>query len=64
MPYFRIAGDGGFAFHQRFVDECVSRGAYMISYHNHFVSTAHTDEDIQQTWNVMDSAFEDIAATG
>ncbi len=58
MPYYRIAGDGGFGFHARWIAECVARGAYLLSYHNNFVSAAHTEDDIRQTWNVADQAFQ------
>ncbi|MCP5027482.1 MAG: aminotransferase class III-fold pyridoxal phosphate-dependent enzyme [Actinomycetia bacterium] len=57
MPYFRIAGDGGFRFHARWITECVRRGAYLLSYHNNFVSAAHTDDDLKTTWDIADRAF-------
>ena len=57
LPYFRIVGDGGFPLHERWVAECVKRGAYLLSYHNAFVSTAHTEADVKQTWEIADQAF-------
>jgi glutamate-1-semialdehyde 2,1-aminomutase len=65
MPYYRIAGEGGFGFHAKWIAECVARGAYLLSYHNNFVSTAHTDDDIRQTWDIADQAFRALGpATG
>lgn len=57
MPYFRIESDGGFEFHARWVAECVKRGAYILSYHNNFISTAHTEADLKETWDIADQAF-------
>ncbi len=58
MPYYRIAGEHGFGFHAKWIAECVARGAYLLSYHNNFVSAAHTEDDIRQTWNIADQAFQ------
>jgi glutamate-1-semialdehyde 2,1-aminomutase len=57
MPYYRLAGEGGFRHHARWVAECVRRGAFLLDFHNHFVSTAHTDDDLKQTWDIADQAF-------
>ena len=40
MPFLRNGGDGGFKEHQRFIDELMRRGVYMLGYHNNFVSAA------------------------
>lgn len=61
MPYYRVAGEGGHRFHARWVAECVKRGAYLLSYHNNFVSAAHTDDDLRQTWDIADQAFTALA---
>jgi glutamate-1-semialdehyde 2,1-aminomutase len=73
MPFFRIANEdspvlakglaalhGGL--HAEWTSECVKRGVFLTSYHNHFLSTAHTDEDLERTWQVVDAAFEALAA--
>ena len=60
MPYFRLA-DCGFAKHAAWVAECVKRGAYIVSYHNNFVSTAHTDDDLKKTWDIADQAFSSVS---
>ncbi|MDG2113438.1 MAG: aminotransferase class III-fold pyridoxal phosphate-dependent enzyme [Actinomycetota bacterium] len=62
MPYFRNAGEGGFARHSRWIAECVKRGAYLLDYHNNFVSVAHTDDDLRRTWDIADQAFAALAS--
>jgi glutamate-1-semialdehyde 2,1-aminomutase len=57
MPYLRITDDESLMFHQRWCGECTRRGAYFTSHHNWFLSTAHTDTDIQRTWDIVDDAF-------
>ncbi|WP_420621232.1 aminotransferase class III-fold pyridoxal phosphate-dependent enzyme [Candidatus Poriferisodalis sp.] len=61
MPYLRIIGDGGSRFHARWISECMQRGAYVLSYHNKFVSLAHSDEDIDRTCDIADQAFTALA---
>jgi glutamate-1-semialdehyde 2,1-aminomutase len=60
MPYLRITDDESLMLHQRLCGECTRRGAYLTSHHNWFVSTAHTDEDMRQTWDILDDAFKAI----
>lgn len=57
MPYYRNGGEGGFGHHARWIAECVKRGAYLLSYHNNFVSAAHTSDDIARTCEIADQAF-------
>jgi glutamate-1-semialdehyde 2,1-aminomutase len=64
MPYLRLTDDDSLVMqsmtlmlHQDLCAECTRRGAFFTSHHNWFLSTAHTDEDIQQTWDIMDDAF-------
>lgn len=57
MPYYRNAGEGGFGRHSKWIAECVKRGAYLLDYHNNFVSTAHTEDDLRRTWDIADQAF-------
>ena len=56
MPYYRLANVDSKT-HRMWIDECVGRGVYLLSYHNHFVSTAHTDADLQRTFEIVDDAF-------
>ncbi len=60
MPYFRLAGVD-FETHARWIRECVRRGAYLLSYHNHFLSMAHTQADLARTWQIADAAFKALA---
>ncbi len=69
MPYLRIANEAvppvfteGFSglhkgLHADWISECVQRGAYFLDYHNHFISTAHSEADLQRTWDIADDAF-------
>lgn len=61
MPYLRLIGPGGSKFHARWIAECVRRGAYFLDFHNNFVSTAHTDEDLAETFAIADRAFAALA---
>jgi len=62
MPYLRITDDPSLALHQDFCGECTRRGAYFTSHHNWFLSTAHTDEDLQRTWDIVDDALTSLQA--
>jgi len=64
MPYYHNGGDGGYARHARWVAECVKRGAYLLGYHNNFVSAAHTEEDLERTWAIADQAFAALPPPG
>jgi len=57
MPYLRISDHEGLMFHQDLCGECTKRGAFFAPHHNEFLSTAHSDEDIQRTWDIFDDAF-------
>ncbi|MFL2698296.1 MAG: aminotransferase class III-fold pyridoxal phosphate-dependent enzyme [Gammaproteobacteria bacterium] len=56
MPYYRLEGVDTKT-HFKWIDECVRRGVYMLGYHNHFVSTCHTDEDIDSITDIARQAF-------
>lgn len=60
MPYLRIDDGDSIMLHQEVCGECTKRGAYLSSHHNWFLSTAHTDEDIQRTWDIFDDAFKAV----
>ena len=60
MPYLRLTDDPSLMLHQRFCGECTRRGAYFTSHHNWFLSTAHTDDDIQQTLDIVDESLKAI----
>jgi len=56
MPYFRLA-EVESEIHFSWIDECVRRGVYMLGYHNHFISTAHSAEDLVTITQVAKEAF-------
>ncbi|MCP4751156.1 MAG: aminotransferase class III-fold pyridoxal phosphate-dependent enzyme [Proteobacteria bacterium] len=60
MPYLRIANDDTLQIHADWIAECVKRGVYWLSYHNLFLSTAHTDDDLKRTWEIADDAFKAV----
>jgi glutamate-1-semialdehyde 2,1-aminomutase len=64
MPYLRTEHEAGIEFHQALCGECTRRGLFMTSHHNLFVSAAHTDEDIQRSWEIFDSAIKNVEFTG
>ena len=61
MPYYRLDGVS-YETHVAWIDECVKRGVYLLGYHNHFISTAHTETDIQLTLEIVDEAILGVGA--
>ena len=64
MPYYRLISEGGHITHNRWIEACVQGGAYLLNYHNNFVSAAHTDQDLEQTWDIADKAFASLGDDG
>ena len=60
--YLRIANDDSLMLHQEWVAECVSRGLFLTSHHNHFINAALTREDIALAVDIADDAFSAVAA--
>jgi glutamate-1-semialdehyde 2,1-aminomutase len=60
MPYVSIDTPNGLMMFQELCGECTRRGAFFTSHHNWFLSTAHTDADIQQTWDIFDDALKAV----
>lgn len=60
IPYVRITDDPSLMLHQRFCGECTRRGAYFTSHHNWFLSTAHSDADLQRTWDICDQVLANL----
>ena len=59
--YMRIANDNSLMLHQEWVAECVSRGLFIASHHNHFINAALSDEDIALAADIAYDAFSVIA---
>ncbi|MDJ1113174.1 aminotransferase class III-fold pyridoxal phosphate-dependent enzyme [Microbacterium dauci] len=56
--YLRVADPAdSLMLHQEWVAECVRRGVYLTSHHNHFLNAAVTDADIDRTVEVAAEAF-------
>lgn len=63
MFYLRLRNDfESTIMHQEWVAECVKRGVFFTSHHNHFVNAAISDQDIQYTWEVADEAYKIVRA--
>lgn len=57
MPMLSFVGDEGFRLASSFAEAAVQRGVYLHPWHNWFLSTAHTDEDIDEILARTDDAF-------
>ncbi len=55
--YMRIANDDSLFLHQEWIAECVNRGAFFASHHNHFINASLTKEDIKTTLEIAEEAF-------
>jgi glutamate-1-semialdehyde 2,1-aminomutase len=55
--YLRIADDNSLMLHQEWVAECVQRGVFITSHHNHFINAALTSADINRTLEIAHEAF-------
>lgn len=60
--YLRIANDDSLMLHQEWIAECVSRGIFLASHHNHFINAALTEKDIKYTIEVCEEAFSIVAS--
>ena len=64
MPKVRFATEDDFLRFQRFCAAATRRGAYFHPFHNWFLSTAHSDEDIARTIDIADAALSEVTAEG
>ena len=55
--YLRLADDPSLMLHQEWIAECVKRGVFFTTHHNHFINYALSDEDIAETVAVAEEAF-------
>lgn len=59
--YLRIANDDSMLLHQEWIAECVNRGIFLASHHNHFINAALSEEDIKHSIEVAEEAFSIVA---
>ena len=59
--YLRIANDDSLMLHQEWIAECVSRGLFLASHHNHFINAAVTEDDIKLAVDIAEDAFGVVA---
>jgi glutamate-1-semialdehyde 2,1-aminomutase len=61
IPFMTFAGDVKFRMSRAFAGACADRGVFIHPTHNWFVSTAHTDSDIDAALQATEQAFHDVA---
>ncbi len=62
MPYLKFVGDEHHALTEWWAAEVAKRGAFVHPRHNWFLSTAHTESDIDRVLEATDGAFAALAA--
>jgi len=60
--YLRTTDDDSLMIHQKWVAECVSRGLFITSHHNHFINAALSDEDIAVAGEIADESYAAVRA--
>ncbi|MBI4830719.1 MAG: aminotransferase class III-fold pyridoxal phosphate-dependent enzyme [Candidatus Lindowbacteria bacterium] len=60
IPFMTFAGDDGWEKAKVFCEECYQRGVFFHPFHNWFISSAHTEEDIRKTLDATDAAFKRV----
>ncbi|MGL4306125.1 MAG: aminotransferase class III-fold pyridoxal phosphate-dependent enzyme [Mycobacteriaceae bacterium] len=55
--FLRIADDDSLLLHQEWIAECVKRGVFLTSHHNHFINASLTETDIDRTVDIAHEAF-------
>jgi glutamate-1-semialdehyde 2,1-aminomutase len=60
VPFMTFDGEDGWDRAKLFCDECYQRGVFFHPFHNWFISSAHTEEDIKKTLDVTDAAFKRV----
>lgn len=61
MPLILFSDDAGARIGELFCAEALQRGVYLHHRHNMFLSTAHTEEEIDRALDATDSAFAALA---
>jgi glutamate-1-semialdehyde 2,1-aminomutase len=60
IPFMTFKGDDGMDKGKLFCEECYQRGVFFHPFHNWFISSAHTEEDIKKTLEATDAAFKRV----
>jgi len=60
--YLRTTDDDSLMIHQKWVAECVSRGLFITSHHNHFINASLSDEDILVAGEIANEAYAAVRA--
>ncbi len=60
IPYMTFQGEDGMDKSKLFCEECYKRGVFFHPFHNWFISSAHTEEDIKMTLKATDAAFQRV----
>lgn len=60
MPFMIIKSDNGFDKNRTFCARAYQEGVFFHPYHNWFVSAAHQEEDIEETLEATQKAFETV----
>ena len=60
MAYLRMEHETGLGFHQALCGECTRRGLFLTSHHNLFISAAHTEEDLAQSFEIFADALKAV----
>ena len=58
--YLRLADDDSLMLHQKWIAECVRRGVFFTSHHNHFINASLSDADIAETVEIAKEAFDAV----
>jgi glutamate-1-semialdehyde 2,1-aminomutase len=58
--YLRIADDDSLMLHQEWVAECVCRGLFLASHHNHFINGSLTEDDVKVSIDIAEDAFNEV----
>ena len=60
IPFLTFSNETNLYRSQHFSAECIKRGAFIHPHHNWFLSTAHTQADIDTTIEIADEAFSSV----
>lgn len=58
--YLRTANDDSLMLHQQWVAECVQRGIFITSHHNHFINASLTHEEINRAIEIAEDAYKAV----